>query len=226
MVLFILASASPARRQLLKTVGIDAIVRPSHLDESQITTLDPEVLVTTLATAKAELVAQEQPPPALVLGCDSVLEVGGEIYGKPKDIEEAIARWQRMRGQTGRLFTGHTLIDLSHSRQLTRCQITEVDFADLSDAQIQAYVETGEPLHCAGCFALDGRGGLWVNQIRGCHSNVIGLSLPLLRQMLAELGYDATQFWGIPPCECNPLLKPDGTEKSSRVSPSLSSIVD
>jgi septum formation protein len=194
---FILASASLARLQLLKAVGIDPIVQPSQFDESQITSLEPEALVTTLATGKAKLVAQQQQPPALVLGCDSVLEVEREIYGKPKDIEEAIVRWQRMRGRTGRLLTGHTLIDVHHNRQLTGCQITEVDFADLSDAQIQAYAETGEPLHCAGCFALDGRGGLWVDQIRGCHSNVIGLSLPLLRQMLAELGYDITQIWGI-----------------------------
>ncbi|WP_299405502.1 nucleoside triphosphate pyrophosphatase [Acaryochloris sp. IP29b_bin.148] len=192
---FILASASPARRQLLQTVGIDPIVQPSHFDESQITTTDPEALVTTLATGKAEVVAQQQPPPALVLGCDSVLELGGEIFGKPKGIEDAIACWQTLRGQTGRLLTGHTLIDRQQNRQLVRCQITEVDFAPLTDSQIRAYAETGEPLHCAGCFALDGRGGLFVDRIRGCHSNVVGLSLPLLRQMLAELGYDVTDLW-------------------------------
>lgn len=192
---FILASASPARQQLLKTVGIEPIVQASNFDESKITTTHPEGLVTTLATGKAEMVAQQQQPPALVLGCDSVLELGGEIYGKPKGIEDAIARWQTLRGQTGRLLTGHTLIDLQQNRQLVRCQTTEVDFAPLSDAQIRAYAETGEPLHCAGCFALDGRGGLFIDRIRGCHSNVIGLSLPLLRQMLAELGYDVTDLW-------------------------------
>lgn len=192
---FILASASPARRQLLKTVGITPIIQPSQFDESQIKATDPETLVTILATGKAEVVAQQQHPPGLVLGCDSVLELGGTIYGKPKGIEDAIARWQTLRGQTGRLFTGHALIDLQQNRQLVRCQITEVDFAPLSDTQIRAYAETGEPLHCAGCFALDGRGGLFVEQIRGCHSNVIGLSLPLLRQMLAELGYDVTDLW-------------------------------
>lgn len=192
---FILASASPARRQLLKTVGIDVIVQPSHFDESQITTTDPEALVTTLATGKAKVVAQQQSSPALIMGCDSVLAVGKEIYGKPKGVEDAIARWQTLRGQTGHLYTGHTLIDRQQNRQLVRCQVTEVDFAPLSDTQIRAYVETGEPLHCAGCFALDGRGGLFVDQIRGCHSNVIGLSLPLLRQMLEELGYDIIDFW-------------------------------
>lgn len=192
---FVLASASPARRQLLKTVGIDPLVLPSHFDESQITTTDPEVLVTTLATGKAEVVAHQQQPPALVLGCDSVLELRGEIYGKPLGMEDAIAKWKIMRGQTGRLLTGHTLIDLQQNRQLICCQITEVDFAPLTDHQIRAYAETGEPLHCAGCFALDGQGGLFVDQIRGCHSNVIGLSLPLLRQMLTELGYDVTDLW-------------------------------
>ena len=194
---FILASASPARHQLLKAVGINPIVQPSQFDESQITTTDPETLVTTLAIGKAKVVAQQQPPPALILGCDSVLELGGEIYGKPKDAEDAIARWQTLRGQTGHLLTGHTLIDLGQDRQLSRCQITEVDFAHLSDAQIRAYVRTSEPLHCAGCFALDGRGGLFVNQLRGCHSNVIGLSLPLLRQMLGELNYDITNWWTV-----------------------------
>jgi len=192
---FILASASPARRQLLKTVGIDPIVQPSYFDESQITTTDPEGLVTTLATGKATTVGHHQSSPALILGCDSVLAVAGEIYGKPRSAEDAISRWQTLRGQTGRLFTGHTLIDRQHNRQLVYCQVTEVDFAPVSDTQIRAYVETGEPLRCAGCFALDGRGGLFVDQIRGCHSNVIGLSLPLLRQMLEELGYDIVDLW-------------------------------
>ncbi|NJK41162.1 MAG: septum formation inhibitor Maf [Acaryochloridaceae cyanobacterium SU_2_1] len=192
---FILASASPARYQLLKQAGFDPIVQPSQFDESQITTTDPETLVRALALGKAEMVAKQQQSPALVLGCDSVLALGGEIYGKPKTVEDAIARWQTMRGKTGQLLTGHALIDLHQQTQLIRAQSTAVDFAPLSDQEIQAYTNTAEALQCAGCFALDGRGGLFIDQIRGCHSNVIGLSLPLLRQMLGELGYEVMDFW-------------------------------
>ncbi len=99
-----------------------------------------------------------------------------------------IARWQQMRGRSGEIFTGHALFDLCQNKTLVRHQVTQVYFANLSDRQIEAYVATGEPLQCAGCFALDGKGGLLVDKIVGCHSNVIGLSLPLLRQMLETLG--------------------------------------
>jgi len=192
---FVLASASPARRQLLQSAGIKPLVCPSNFDESQIQIADPAELVQTLAYHKAKSVAEKFQEPALVLGCDSVLALGGEIHGKPANPTEAIAGWQKMRGQTGQLFTGHALIDLEQDKTLVRHQITRVDFAPLSDRQIAAYVATGEPLQCAGCFALDGRGGLFVEKIDGCHSNVIGLSLPLLRQMLDALGCDVTDYW-------------------------------
>ena len=191
---FVLASASPARRRLLQTAGIEPIVRVSDFDESQIKLSDPKQLVNTLAQCKAEVVAAEFES-ALIMGCDSVLFVNGEIYGKPVDAIEAIARWQKMRGQIGELYTGHALIDLSQNRTLVRCQVTRVYFAQISDRAIEAYVATGEPLKCAGGFALEGRGGLFVEKLEGCHSNVIGLSLPLLRQMLADLGYDVIDFW-------------------------------
>lgn len=191
---FVLASASAARKQLLLLAGIDPVVCKSDFDESQICSRDPEELVQILARCKAEAVAP-QFEEALVLGCDSVLGVGDEIYGKPETPQTAIARWQKMRGQTGFLYTGHALIDRSRSRQLVRCGITKVFFAQLSDREIETYVASGEPLHCAGCFAIDGKGGLFVEKLEGCHSNVIGLSLPLLRQMLGELGYQVTDFW-------------------------------
>ena len=191
---FVLASASPARRRLLQTAGIEPIVRVSDFDESQIKLSDPKQLVNTLAQCKAEVVAAEFES-ALIMGCDSVLFVNGEIYGKPVDVTEAIARWQKMRGQIGELYTGHALIDLSQNQTLVRCQVTRVYFAQISDRAIEAYVATGEPLKCAGGFALEGRGGLFVEKLEGCHSNVIGLSLPLLRQMLADLGYDVIDFW-------------------------------
>lgn len=194
---FVLASASPARRRLLQGAGIEPIVRVSDFDESQIQLLDPVSLVQTLAQHKAETVAV-QFESALILGCDSVLLVNGEIHGKPADPGEAIARWHQMSGQIGELYTGHALIDLSQRCSLVRCQVTRVYFAQISDREIQAYVATGEPLKCAGAFALEGRGGLFVEKLEGCHTNVIGLSLPLLRQMLANLGYDVTDFWQFP----------------------------
>lgn len=191
---FVLASASPARKRLLQHAGIEPVVCQSDFDESQVQATNPGVLVETLALHKAQTVAG-QFRDALVLGCDSVLSVKGEIHGKPANPEEAIARWQQMRGAVGELYTGHALIDLSQDKTLVRCGITRVYFADVSDRAIAAYVATGEPLKCAGCFALEGRGGLFVEKLDGCHSNVIGLSLPLLRQMISELGYEVIDFW-------------------------------
>jgi|SRR6476469_8279178 len=192
---FVLASASPARRRLLQTAGIESLVSPSDFDESLVQENDPAQLVQILATRKAETIAS-QFTDALVLGCDSVLAVKGEIYGKPDSPEQAIARWQKMRSSYGDLYTGHALIDTTKENAiLVRCQVTRVYFADASDREIAAYVATGEPLSCAGCFAIEGRGGLFVEKIEGCHTNVIGLSLPLLRLMLRELGYDATDYW-------------------------------
>lgn len=193
---FTLASASPARLRLLQNVGIEPIVLPSDFDESLVNISDPRELVKTLALRKGETVAAQQTE-GLVLGCDSVLVIEGEIYGKPADAAEAIVRWQKMRAKVGDLLTGHALIDLQQGKTLVHCQVTEVHFADVSDRQIAAYVATGEPLKCAGCFALEGKGGLFIKKISGCHSNVIGLSLPLLRQMLDELGYDVTDFWDL-----------------------------
>ena len=190
----VLASASPARRRLLQTAGIEPVVCPSDFDESQVSTSIASELVQTLALRKAETVAS-QFPDALILGCDSVLLVKGEIHGKPADAAQAIARWQKMRSQIGELYTGHALIDQQQEKTVVRCGITKVYFADASDRQIEAYVATGEPLKCAGCFALEGRGGLFVDKLEGCHTNVIGLSLPLLRQMFVELVYDVTDFW-------------------------------
>ncbi len=194
---FILASASPARKQLLQLAGIDALACRSDFDESQVKINDPEALVRELARAKAEIVASrfEQ---ALVLGCDSVLAIAGEIHGKPESPQAAIARWQQMSGQQGTLYTGHALLDTTQSKQILRCGMTQVKFAEVSDREIAAYVASGEPLNCAGCFALDGKGGLFIERLEGCHSNVIGLSLPLLRQMLAELGYSVADFWESP----------------------------
>ncbi|WPF89567.1 nucleoside triphosphate pyrophosphatase [Cyanobacterium aponinum AL20118] len=191
---FVLASASPARLKLLRMIGIEPIVHKSDYDESLINLPQPIDLVNTLAMKKAEVVAQNYHD-SLILGCDSLLLVDGEIYGKPEDEEVAIARWQYMRGKMGRLYTGHGLIDTINNSQIVQCGVTDVYFADVTDEQIRAYVATGEPLKCAGCFALEGKGGVFIEKIEGCHSNVIGLSLPLLRKMLTELSYEISYFW-------------------------------
>jgi septum formation protein len=191
---FVLASASPARRKLLETVGINPIISPSDFDEEQININEPINLVQTLAKCKAETVAINFSN-SLILACDSVLLVDNEIYGKPNSEDEAIARWGKMRGKLGLLYTGHVLIDQRQQRELIDCGITKVKFAHISDKNIEAYVKTGEPLKCAGCFALEGKGGLFVEKIDGCHSNVIGLSLPLLRRMINELNYEISDFW-------------------------------
>ncbi|MBF2034346.1 MAG: septum formation inhibitor Maf [Leptolyngbyaceae cyanobacterium T60_A2020_046] len=191
---FVLASASPARRQLLISAGIQPFVCPSNFDESQLTLTDPAALVQALALGKAEVVAP-QFANALVLGCDSVLALDGKVYGKPESPAAAIARWQQMRGQVGELLTGHALIDTANQRSQVRCQVTRVFFSAVSDAQIEAYVASGEPLRCAGAFAIDGKGSFFIEKLEGCHTNVIGLSMPLLREMMDNLGHRITEFW-------------------------------
>jgi septum formation protein len=191
---FVLASASPARRRLLETAGIYPTVCQSNFDESQIQLSDAVELVKVLAAKKAEVVKNRYQD-VLILGCDSVLSFAGAIYGKPESPQVALARWREMRGQAGLLHTGHSLIDLRHNKTITRCATTKVYFANISDRIIEDYITTGEPLKCAGSFALEGKGGFFVEKIEGCHSNVIGLSMPLLAQMLNELGYSVTSFW-------------------------------
>ena len=193
---FILASASPARRRLLEIAGIYPTICKSDFDESSVQIEDPVELVNTLAIKKAEVVRNSYlNHHAVILGCDSVLSFAGEIYGKPESADIAIARWQEMRGQIGLLYTGHSLIDVTNNKSITRCATTKVYFANISDRTIREYVATQEPLNCAGSFALEGKGSFFIEKIEGCHSNVIGLSMPLLAVMLSELGYSVTDFW-------------------------------
>ncbi|RZM79638.1 Maf family protein [Leptolyngbya iicbica] len=191
---FVLASASPARRKLLTDAGISVYTCPSNFDEDQVQINEPGELVCTLAQSKAQLVAP-QFKRALVLGCDSVLAFNGQIYGKPDSPADAIARWQAMRGNVGELYTGHALIDTVQQTAIVRCRVTQVYFAVVSNRQIADYVATGEPLGCAGAFAIDGKGSCFIEKLDGCHTNVIGLSMPLLRELIHELGYDITDFW-------------------------------
>ena len=190
--MLLLASASPARRRLLEQAAIPHRVQVSGVDEDAITDPNPAQLVQLLARAKALAVWNGCTDAEItaVLGCDSVLAFEGEVFGKPADADEAIARWRRMAGGWGELHTGHCLLPVggADALQTLTTVTTRVQFAPLSEAEIAAYVATGEPLQCAGGFALEGRGGIVVERIEGCFSNVIGLSLPLLRRWLAGGG--------------------------------------
>ena len=180
----LLASASPARRRLLEQAGIPHRVCVSGVDESTIRHEDPVQLVRMLAEAKARAVWQGiDSEITAVLGCDSVLVFEGEVFGKPADAAEAAQRWRRLAGRRGELLTGHALLR-RQTEPLLACVKTGVHFAALTDEEIEAYVATGEPLQCAGGFALEGRGGLCIAGLDGCYSNVIGLSLPWLRSVL------------------------------------------
>ena len=193
----VLASASPARLATLRSAGIDPTVIVSGVDESQLDGLPPSELALQLAELKCAAVAarEEVPTDSLVLGCDSVLELDGEALGKPESPEVAVARWRAMRGRSGVLRTGHCLSDSATGRVAAATASTVVHFADVSDEEIAAYVATGEPLWVAGAFTVDGLGGAFVTGIEGDHHNVVGVSLPLLRDLVAELGHEWTDLW-------------------------------
>jgi septum formation protein len=191
----VLASASSARLATLEAAGIEPSVVVSGVDESRLSDLPPRELAQRLAELKCAAVAAEVTGDRLVLGCDSVLELGGQALGKPEDADEAVRRWQAMRGRTGVLHTGHCLHDSASGERATATGSTVVHFADVTDAEIAAYVASGEPLHVAGAFTVDGLGGAFVSGIEGDHHNVVGLSLPLLRELVAELGHRWTDLW-------------------------------
>jgi septum formation protein len=191
----VLASASPARLGLLKQAGLDPRVMVSGVDEEAISAPTPAELARVLAEAKAAAVAGLLDGGELVIGCDSVLELDGQALGKPKDAAEATARWQAMRGRDGVLRTGHCVIDTANGRQVSRTASTTVRFGTPDDAEVAAYVASGEPLSMAGAFSLDGRSAPFVEGIDGDPGTVIGLSLPLLRRLLAELDVRITDLW-------------------------------
>ena len=203
----VLASASPARLATLRAAGVEPRVVVSGVDEDEVLATatangeapDPAETALLLARAKAEAVQIDE---AVVLGGDSVLELDGMSYGKPGDADEARMRWRAMSGRTGVLHTGHWLVDRRENGSkgsIGAVGSTVVHFAAVSAAEIDAYVATGEPLEVAGAFKIDGLGGPYVRAIEGDHHNVVGLSLPLVRELLGRLGVPWHALWHVRP---------------------------
>lgn len=195
MTKLLLASTSPARKRLLTDAGIGFEVQSPGVDEDALVAQQKPATIQDmtllLARAKAEAVSFD----GLILGCDSALLFDGEMLGKPHDPEVAIARWQKMRGKTGILCSGHWLIDGETGSASGKVTQTSVSFANLSDEQIHKYVATGEPLQVAGAFTIDGIGGAFVERIEGDYHTVVGLSLVALRELVTELGHDYQSLW-------------------------------
>jgi len=203
----VLASASPARAMLLRAAGVSFSITTSSVDEEALTAaLGPLVAVTDLvahlARAKAHDVAARQTHgDVVVVGCDSMLEFAGLAHGKPLTADAARERWQRMRGHTGILHTGHHVVRITAGVHVAAAEAvvsTEVDFAEISDEEIDAYVATGEPLHVAGAFTLDSKGSAFIRGVRGDHANVVGLSLAGLRLLLQQVGVTWPDLWATP----------------------------
>jgi septum formation protein len=191
---FVLASGSQGRLRLLRAAGLDPDVVVSGVDERHDGELTVADLVIVLAERKAASVARLRPD-ALVLGCDSLLDLDHQPVGKPASAEQAAGVWRRLAGRTATLCTGHCLIEPGGGRIIRDVARTTVRFGTPTDAEVAAYVATGEPLGMAGAFSIDGRGAAFVDGIDGDPGTVIGLSLPLLRRMLAELGVAITDLW-------------------------------
>ena len=194
----VLASASPARLGLLRAAGFSPEVQVSGELEDGVDRLGAAEVSRTLAVRKASAVAARlaaERAGALVVGCDSVLDIDGEVRGKPGSPAEAVAWWRGYRGRTGTLVTGHALVEVGSGRRADGVAATTVRFGDPSDAEIDALVATGEPLAVAGGFTIDGRAGPFVAGIDGDHGTVLGLSLPLFRELLAELGVAVADLW-------------------------------
>ena len=204
----LLASASPARAATLRAAGIEPLIEVAEVDEDAVLRAAAEArsrcvehlhvtdAVLILARAKAERVActARARDADVVLGCDSLLDLDGRALGKPGTPERAVRRWRLMRGRSAVLHTGHWVI-ARNGRTAGAVSSTTVHFAEVSDAEIEAYVATGEPLAVAGAFTIDGLGGAFVTGIEGDHHGVVGLSLPLLRTLLTDVGLAWTDLW-------------------------------
>lgn len=199
----ILASNSPARLMLLKTQKINPIVIPSEINEKDIensfknSPVSKIVLELSIAKAKNVLENNISLTEGILIAADSMLEFENKPFGKPLTADTAIQRWQNMRGKTGILHTGHTIIRLDNNKLISKAVSTKVYFANIDDEEIFDYVATTEPLHVAGAFTIDSLGAAFITKVEGDHSNVIGLSLPIIREMVKELGLSWTKLWDI-----------------------------
>ncbi|TFD55458.1 septum formation protein Maf [Cryobacterium sp. Hh7] len=209
-----LASTSPARLALLRAAGIEPVLINPDVDEARVVAeteaaagaaLAPRDLVLLLARAKAEAAASvlpAEPLNGLLLGGDSVFVLDEVIYGKPHTAEAARERWERQRGRTGTLYSGHWLIEVADGRPgpaIGAVAVAEVTFADdLDDAELDAYIATGEPLFVAGAFTIDSLGAPFITSIVGDPSTVVGLSLPTLRRLVRGLGHEWPTLWNRP----------------------------
>jgi septum formation protein len=205
---FVLASQSPARLALLRSAGLDPAVFVSGVDEdavaASLTDPSPSELVAALAAAKAEAVLDQVAaahPDAVVVACDSMLNIGGRMVGKPPTPDIARQRWAAMAGTSGELLTGHAVVRLeggTRAKETSGWESTTVRFGTPSPEEVDAYIATGEPLHVAGGFTIDGLGSWFIDGLDGGHTSVIGISLPLTRRLLAEVGVSVVDLWRPP----------------------------
>lgn len=192
----VLASQSPSRRMLLEQGGVEPVLRPAHIDEEAVIAslhdAPPATTVATLARAKTEVVVPEYPDD-VVVGCDSMLLLDGELLGKPHTVEETVRRWKAQRGKDAQLLTGHAV--WFGGEWVVDTVGTTIRFGEVSDADIEAYARSGQPLECAGAFTLEALGSWFIDSIAGDPTSVIGLSMPLLRRCLYRFGLNASDFW-------------------------------
>jgi septum formation protein len=187
----VLASQSTSRRRLLESAGLEPKIIVSFVDEETefFNQMTPEDMVIALAITKAHTVRDQIDFPAIIIGCDSTFDVDGVSFGKPETPEVAIARAKKISGRSGLLHTGHCIIDTSQGREIADRVTTKVTFSEMSDQEIEDYVQSGEPLKVAGGFTLDGFGSPFIPIIEGDYTNVVGISMPFLREAMKTLGY-------------------------------------
>lgn len=190
----VLASQSPSRQAILRAAGVEPVVHPAHVDEEALAAgIDaPADYVATLARAKAAAVAPLYPDD-VVIGADSMLLLDGHLLGKPHTREVTVERWRKQAGRQAELLTGHAVV--CGDEWFVDVGTTTIRFASASEADIEAYAATGEPLECAGAFTLEALGGWFIDSIDGDPSGVIGLSLPVVRRALYSFGFTVSQFW-------------------------------